>query len=203
MKRMNLLPEDLRAGRGGRFGLSWPEVRDLARTGWLLIVVLLFLTSMAAGQGISAMRYRSKTEALKKELRTLRVSSTQLKAMLQEMNVARSDLDQKRRALEERRRALSKASRPSGSFAGLLVEMVGLIPKEVWITKLALQEDRLKLLGVSKSTESVTDLMARMNASRWFRDTTFAYTQRDDKESLGEFRFEVSTTPVLEKGQGV
>jgi Tfp pilus assembly protein PilN len=205
MKRMNLLPKDLRPGQSkkGLFGVSGRQVWAVFKTCWMMVVVGLFFGGMLVGQRVAIADYEQRKEQVRRELKGARISSTQLKIQLQEMNITRSDLDQQQQIMEDRAEALKSVRHVEGSFAMLLAELVGIIPEQVWMTKLTYAKERLKIVGTSESTQFVTELMGEMDNSRWFRDTTFAYTQRDGQEQVeGEFRFEISTTPVLKKTTG-
>lgn len=198
---MNLLPKDLRPRKQAlRFQNRLTSLLRGPR--WIrpMIPVLVMLLGMALWQGPALWRHRQGATDLRKELEQLRRLSAELKTQQQDLHAKRAQLLAKRAELEARREALMSTRQPPVPVSSVLVQLAKTIPEEVWITKLSFAGESLKLVGASQDTQAVADLMARLEGSKRFRDTTFVYTQRATQGAASVFTFEISTIPVLREG---
>jgi len=201
MKRLNLLPEELRPRRAAE-----PRVSRRAPLGsrlrqapglWYAVTVIGLLACVALGQGVALWRYRTGTGELRKELGQLQRLSAQMKTQQQALNVRRADLASVREQLEARRAALVSARQPPVPISTVLAELVQALPTEVWITKLSFTGELLKIIGATTDAQSVANLMSKLDEAQRFSETRFTYTQRANDTEEAPFTFEISTRPVL------
>ena len=203
MKRLNLLPQELRQKKPGDLFLpirklikASPAVR--LAMGLAGVVLLVWLRG-----AFVTVRYGWEASSLKKEQVELRSLSGELKSQQQALLKKRSEITRKREETETRLQALRQAQQPPVPLSTVLTELVGVLPEEVWITKMTFEEGGLKIVGASQETQAVVNLMGQLEGSGRFQDTTFAYTQRTAKDQDGAFTFELSTRPsLLERGDG-
>jgi len=198
MKRLNLLPEELRPRKAAepRVSRRAPLRSRLPGLGYAVAVIGL-LACVALGQGVTLWRYRTGTSDLRKELGQLQRLSAQMKTQQQALNVQRADLASVREQLEARRTALVSARQPAVPVSTVLAELVQALPAEVWITKLSFTGDLLKIVGATTDAQSVANLMAKLDGTQRFSETRFTYTQRANDTEEAPFTFEISTRPVL------
>ena len=104
MKRMNLLPKDLRPRKPEpRLRIHLTQlVRGPAGVRHVALVFVVLL-GMALWQGPALWRYRLSADRLRKDLEQLRRLSTELKTQQQEFHAKRAELLAKRAELEARR----------------------------------------------------------------------------------------------------
>ena len=194
MKRMNLLPRPPR-----RRDLRWKELfLELPPPLRLAAAASILLVLGSVGQGILFWRYRVGIERFKKEMVRVRSLSVQQKTQQQALSARRAQGVAQREQLEARRRALIGARQPEVPVSVVMAELAQALPDQVWITKLQFVDTVLKIEGASDDTQSISNLMAKLDGSNRFRDTKFAYTQRSQTAGAA-FTFEVTTTPVLEE----
>ncbi len=198
MKRLNLLPKELRAARPMWFGKSFPIEfgRGPALKAAAIVVVLLGLG--IGGQMVATWKYDMKAYFVRKQMEQVRRLSAQSKTQQQALNVRRAGLESQRQVLDARRQALSRVIQPPVPFSAVLAELVELLPEQIWVSKLSFHAQRVQLSAVSKNPQAITDLMALLDGSRAFRDTTFTSVQRSEQDPEGLFRFEISTVPIQE-----
>lgn len=197
MKRLNLLPRQALLGRrGGPVGqVRWlvkhsPRFRNSA-------IAVGVVVGIALGQHLMLWRYRAVWGVQKRELSQIQTASVRFREQQQALEMQRAELMSQRQRLEARRQALEGLRQPSVAVSTLLADLVEVLPEDSWLTKLQLTEDGLKLTGAASDTRTVAELVASMDRSKRFRNTTFSHTQRSsDSESAGAFNFEVSTIPV-------
>lgn len=195
MKRLNLLPEELRPG--GRRGSKGPFIGlSPVVVGGVLGVSVV--AAIVMSQGAAAWRYRTETIQLKTELDQLRTLSAQLNEQQQRLAVQRGELLAQRERLRAKWETLEQARQPAVPVSEILAELARVLPQEVWITKLSWSDETLKVTGAARDTQQVAVLIAAMDGSGRFRETTFAYTQRSPQPQDPGFVFEVSTTPVMQ-----
>ena len=201
IKRMNLLPKDLRP-RKPEPRLRIPLTQLVRGPAWVrrVALVVVVLLGMALWQGPALWRYRLSADRLRKDLEQLRRLSTELKVQQQNLHAKRAELLAKRAELEARREALMSTRQPEVPVSSILVQLAETVPEEVWLTKLQLYGESLKLVGASQDTQAVANLMASLEGSKRFRETTFVYTQRATRGAASVFTFEISTTPILQEG---
>ena len=204
VKRMNLLPKELRPKRQRLpFNFSIGRFHELIRRSLAVrrsTAVLGFLAFLVFWQGTAIWRYQFGTRQLRGELEQIRLFTAQLKTQQQALAIRRAELLVRRDQLEARHQSLLQARQPAVPVSAVLAEFVEALPEEVWITKLAFSGDALKIVGASRDTKSVARLMAQLDSSKRFRDTTFSYTQRSTQAPEAPFTFEISTTPILQPG---
>lgn len=200
MKRMNLLPKEMRP-RPDRFHLGQiKQFVQVARRSPLIrlsTVLAACLALLIVWQGTAIWRYQFDTGRLKKELKQLQALNAQLGTQQQALNAHGADLLVERERLEKRRQDLIDAKQTAAPLSAVLAELVGVLPAEIWINKLTFGGEELKLVGSSRETQSVADLMASLDSSGQFRETQFAYTQRSEQAADSAFTFEISTKPVF------
>lgn len=198
MKRPNLLPRNLQSRKGRQLG--WNFLRRSA-TAWIFLGSVACLGVAATWQGMELVATDQAVNQLKGQISDIRHSSSRSKKQLQDLNVELSKLQEEAEGLTAKRRLMAGARQPEVSVSRLLVEMAALVPDAIGLTKLSLTERGLKLEGNCQNAQAVANLMAQLDASSRFQDTTFGFTQRADKAGSSRFDFEITTKPVLRQGE--
>ena len=196
VKRINLLPQEQRKGRAGRsrqaFALKLSPVW-LAGPGVLLLVwaAIVINRRTTGGQSVHELR------RLKAELQS------QVQTEEEHVSGEKSALHLQETEVEAKSKSLEAVKRPGVLLSDTLVELAGLLPSQIWITKLAYSSRSLTITGTSDDASAVTALMALLEKSGKFSQTTFGYTRRaaggkeENAKRLRAFVFEISTAPIL------
>lgn len=196
MKKVNLLPKELRLRKEGSLLRYSPATR-------FVLAGVAVVAGLVVWQVSDLWRYEAGIDRLKKEMGQLRQTMSQLKGQQQVLNVKRSELTVAKEQWESRRRALVAARQPEVPISTVLAELIGVLPEEVWITKLSLTEENLKIMGASPHAQSAADLIARLDDSKKFQATKFVNTQKLTQAGEEVFTFEIVTEPILTKPPSV
>lgn len=200
MPRINLLPRELQPSHGPRLMSVFGPLKRVSPVGSFMVAGLIGAAVLALWPGVVARRYRLGTQKLRQELEQLKRSSVQLKTQQQALHVEQAKLVTTKEQLQARRRALTQARQSGMTLSETLLELAGLVPTEVWLTKLSFTGDTLHLVGATRDPAAVVTLMAALDHSGRFSQTTFSSTQRSSKDQEVTFTFEISTKPVWRGG---
>lgn len=197
MKRLNLLPREARPSRGWLHGSPASLIATVA--GPRLIVVMVVVVVVVYGFELAAgWRYERHNRALRRELAVMQSADIQLKEQQQAMSAQRAKLLAGRQKLETRKLALGGVRQPAVPVSLVLSALTETLPQDVWLTKVVLTDEGLKVFGTTTDTKLVAALIGQMDHSGRFRQTTFTSTQRTTEAQAEVFTFELSTTPIWE-----
>lgn len=198
MRKLNLLPPDLRPQPRGQ-ALSRFATRSPAIVAGVVGAVVL--VAAGAWQASAAWRYRAATAQLRKELAQLKMAGTQRTEQQQTVAIQRAELLAQRERIKAKLELLAQARQPAVPMSQVLADVAQVLPEAVWVTRMNVADDTLKITGAAREPQLVATLITAMEASGRFRDTTFAYTQRLPQEKEQGFAFEVSAILPLATGE--
>jgi Tfp pilus assembly protein PilN len=197
-KRLNLLPPEWQP-KPLSLGGSLPALRKhLPLTAGLL-------GGLSVGGLIWNAYQHSDPGALRQNIQQTQLLQTQLSADVQtrsaEQEARRAQLIDERNQLEKMLKMLSQPQQASVPVSEVLLRLSTRVPESVQITKLSYANNTLTIAGIAQQAQAVTVFVQELDRSHDFRNTTFAYTQRENqgktkKEENTRYSFEVSTVPV-------
>ena len=115
--------------------------------------------------------------------------SIQLRAVAQEAELANTELA-KRAALEAQTRALRVSRTDSETRIQMIGNLAGLLPDEVWLEQVSLEDDRLTLTGFGPSAANVTRLLSELEQ---LSEIQFGSpVTRDNTQNLERFRIDAT-----------
>lgn len=152
--------------------------------------VAFLLVYIAAGSGITiywAQLYREEarlTDAIAKgttELERLKPITAQASKVKDQL----ADLQKRVKTIEELTKDQSKPIRILDAFAGV-------VPNDLWVTKMEERGKVLKVTGTAFSATAVSDLMANLRASGKFKEVEIVISRQDLSKSPRLVTFEVT-----------
>jgi type IV pilus assembly protein PilM len=160
--------------------------KDPKRSAAAAACVLLILLGPQFARTI---HYQMKLNHLDKTVKTAKAQLTQLQKTQLMTAEEETKLMDKRKILELKIGVLRESSRGEKQFSETLSKLSELLPEEVWITKLAYNEKKMTLVGLTLKNELIMSFMEELNKSENFKDVTFNYTQKENNAKT--YRFEV------------
>ena len=198
MKRLNLLPKELRPKTGPLSLSRLQQQFQYSPTFRWTAVAIGLLALVPIGQEIAVWRYRFGLTQLERQLKQARTLASQLKVQQEGLKAQRADLLMKRQQLEIRQQTMLHAHQSKIAVSTILAELVEVLPSEVSITTLSYNGALLKIVGNCPDIQSVGILMNKLDKSARFYNTSFTYTQRVAPKTGTGFTFEISTVPALQ-----
>ena len=199
MIRVNLLPQKRRkAGSGGR-GELW------------LVACLLSVALEVVG---CLVLYGQKQDELTQELDRNKALEGQIK-QIKDVSKNHEELKQKLSALRDREEAIAKLQSARSGPTAMLLEVARLLtpgrgpsvdpnelskirrenptqdyngnwdPRRLWLTKFVEQDRTVRLEGIARDGEDVSELARRMNLSTFFDDVQLLPAKRDTEKESG------------------
>ncbi len=189
-KRINLLPKE-RAKQGLEF-LKEHLQQTPVKIAALAVSLAVFLIIVQAGR-LGFYSFKNKSFAAK--IRTAQSQLSRLQS--QQLNLAEDEgkfLEQKN-LLESRLNVLNSAVRSPENFSQVLAEVAGILPQDIWATKLLYAERKISLTGSAQDVNLITQLIEELKKSADFKEVTFNYTQKDPKTNSYNFEIGVELKP--------
>lgn len=177
MKRLNLLPKDIRYGPLYRvFLFAKAHLVRVACWGIMLFLTVTIGTNIA--QSVLIRKYTVELRQEKKALDTARAKgksieelSLQYKKMFAYLNYVNNLVQRQIDQLEWRKKNW-------GSWGLTLAELKRYIPKRLWLYSLETKEGVLSIEGGSFSEDSITAFMSNLRGSLSFSGVQFDYTNK-------------------------
>jgi len=175
--KINLAPPSLKKRAGdGTAGISLGLV--FGALGGLLVVVVLAYWWMLGAQ----------VAGLHREIEQARAEIARLKPIIAEGQRHRQEKEE----LERRVNAIETVARNQVRPAYLLDALPGLMPAELWLTRMEEKGQQLKLAGTTFSSVALSDFMANLKASGKFKDVDLVESRQDLTKALRTITFEVT-----------
>ena len=101
-------------------------------------------------------------------------------------------LEEKNEELREKLKHLKEETFKPVEFSKILAQIAGLLPEEIWVTKLSYTDHQLNIAGSTLEPSLVMELIETLKASDNFFQTNFNYAQKEARSSI--YNFEVNAT---------
>lgn len=179
-KRINLISPEAISASGAH--IKFPLLR-----GPLLLkvaaIALVVFASVTVYQQANLNIYQWKLAQAKKIYANSQTELKQNKNIMARLNIERDNFIRSRKKLEDRIAVLSIITKPEVETSAILASLAELVSDKLWINKISLDKNRLKLVGKALDNTVVSDFMVRLDKSPNFKNTSFVYTE---KKKLGE-----------------
>jgi len=196
MKRINLIPPEAKKITPKRWLKGYIFKSRTTRLISLAVVVFIFINLW---QATSLLRYRFAINQGKKNMVKLQAKLTQSQNAYAQIKSQKQEVEGETKRIVEKFKILQQAQGERIAWAKVLAILSELVPQDLWIDKVALNKDLVTLTGTTFDNAIVSRFMARLDESKYFKDTSFNYTQKAKLTDKPVINFEVTTHIVLEK----
>ena len=199
MIRVNLLPQKRRKAGGGPRGELW------------LVACLVSVALEVVG---CLVLYGQKTDELSQQLDKNKALDAQIK-QIKDVSKNHEEIKTKLAALRDREEAIAKLQSARSGPTAMLLEVARLLtpgrgpsvdpnelskvrrenptqdyngnwdPRRLWLTKFVEQDRTVRLEGIARDGEDVSELARRMNLSTFFDDVQLLPAKRDTEKESG------------------
>lgn len=94
---------------------------------------------------------------------------------------------------------LLSGSSGNRGYAKLLSFISGLLPQELWLTRLVLTDSEIQLAGSTLDNQLVTQLISKLEASKKFKHSRFVSSEKRIIEAQTIYNFQLSAEPLWER----
>lgn len=192
MKRLNLIPKTKKSQAeltSGSF-LRSPSFK-------VIIVIFIFLVIGITPQFLLTQQAKWQLNRAKNQLQADKVQLSRLQT--EQLNLAkeRQELLKKKAQVDARLEYLKSAvgNKPK-EVSEALVYLPTLMPDEIWINKLSVNQDQMVINGSTLNNQAISNLMDNLNKSKKFRESSFNFTQKSAIGEMTLYNFEIVTHPV-------
>ncbi len=192
MKRLNLIPKAKKSQvelTGGSF-LRSPSFK-------VVIVISIVLVIGIASQFLFTQQTKWQLKGAKNQLQAAKVQLSRLQT--EQLNLAKEhqSLLKKKAQMDARLEYLKIAvgNKPK-EVSETLVHLPTLMPDEIWINKLSVNQDQMVVNGSTLNNQAISNLMDNLNKSKKFRESSFNFTQKSAIGDMTLYNFEIVTHPV-------
>jgi Tfp pilus assembly protein PilN len=196
MKRINLMAPNAGRSSGG-MKLLGKEFNPRLVGG--VAVVILIAVGLNINQRISINTYESNIRKIKKNINIIQAGQIQDEKEYASIKSQRLDIHKRVERLLAKTTALEQLSESGRSFVDVMGVFGNIVPEELWIDRLSLNEDRITIDGSSFDNTNVSEFMVSIEEARNFKNTSFTYTQKEELPGQNIVAFEITTYMVPEK----
>lgn len=196
MKRINLIPEEGKKPSFKRWFNDYAARPLIWRFILILAVLFVFINLW---QAVSILRYRMITADAKGSIKRLEARLSEIKNESESLKVEKEKIDKEAKSVEEKLNLLNQARAQNIAWAATLSRLSKLLPDNLWVNKVTLSKDEIKIIGATLDNSIVSSFMATLDESGYFKDTGFTYTKKAKVDEREVIDFEVNTHLVLEK----
>lgn len=103
-------------------------------------------------------------------------------------------LDNDLASLRRREEALSRLTVRLPRWSGVLVQLSGLVPRDVWLTSLAISDGQLVIAGQALNESAVSTLATRLASARFLTGSSLKFVREGSVGGRRVFAFEINGT---------
>lgn len=196
MKRINLIPAEAKKITPKKWLKTYLLKSRAMRFVTLGVIIFVLLNLW---QATSFLRYKFAILQGKKNLAKLEEKLTQTQDIYAQLKNQKQAIEKETRLIEEKFKILQQARQEMLAWAEILARVSELLPEDLWINKIRLNKELVILSGTTFDNAVVSDFMAKIDASEYFRETSFNYTQKSRLQEKPVINFEVTTHIEWEK----
>lgn len=198
MKRISLIPPEAKRITPKRWLKAYILKSRTLRLISLAVVVFILINLW---QATSLLRYKFAIIQGKKNMVKLQERLNESQNIYVQIKNQREKLDKETKRLEEKFKVLQEAQQERYVWAEILTHLSKLVPEDLWINKIKLNKELITLIGTTFDNAIVSQFMAKLDESDYFKETSFNYTQKSKLTDKSVINFEVTTHIDWEKNK--
>lgn len=152
------------------------------------LVFGLLLVALVGALGAYWWKVSSDVSSLAGEIERAEQEKTRLAAVIAEGQRFKREKEE----LEGRVNAIERVARNQARPAYLMDAMAGVLPADLWLTRVEEKGQLLRLAGSTYSSVALSDFMTNLKASGRFKDVDLAESRQDLTKSPRTITFEVT-----------
>jgi Tfp pilus assembly protein PilN len=196
MKRINLIPEEVKKVTL----LKWlkslyfgPGISRLLLLGISIFVIFnLYISYSLLHNKVAIALGKSKVSKMVEKMTEAQNAAAKIKIQMEQV-VRESKYTQ------DKLDVLMEARTDKIAWAGILERLSKLLPENLWVNKVVMNDKTITIDGVTFDNEVVSKFMSELDKSGYFHQTGFNYTRKSELSGRAVIEFEVVTHLVLEK----
>lgn len=198
LKLINLIPEEfLSPPRPGHSAAAKKNRRPLYFVIIVLAIILLALIpilKMRILQDISRDNLsQAKGLILESKARLENLRDRYLKIEKQKSNLIKEE-----QAIRQRLELLLSGSSGNRRYSRLILFIGGLLPQELWITRLTLSEAEIQIDGSTLNNQLAAQLVSALDESKKFKNSRFTSSEKQILDAHTIYNFQLSAEPLWE-----
>lgn len=158
----------------------------------MFVLFVLFLVSYL-WQGISLSQNQFQINQTKKEILKINNEISNIQTQFTQLRDANEKISKESKKVNEMISILEKAKKRKVSWSKILVHLSKLVPKDLWINKMALSEKEIHIIGTTFDNGNVSNFMVKLDNSDYFKQTSFTYTLKTSVAEKPVINFEITT----------
>lgn len=195
MKRINLIPEEAKKVTPAK----WLKIHLLrSRTTQIVTLFIIGFVIVNIWQATAIVRYKVVVMRNRHAVQKLSAKLIETQNDYAAISSEKTEILRQTKNLDKKITLLESIKSERTPWAKFLAEMSRVTMKDLWINKLSMNRDKVTIVGTTLNNAIVSQFMADLDESRYFRDTSFNYTQKAAIAENAVMDFEVTTHIVLE-----
>ena len=176
MKRVNLIPKDVRYGVLYKAYL-YAGLHIIQVSVGVIIFFLIAASMTSIMQSILIVNSRKEVAKAEKTLDVARVKGKSLADLSMQYKRMATYLSYANTLVGQQMNQLKAQKENWGSWALTFVELRNLMPRRLWLYRVDIVDERLQIEGGAFSEQAVTTFMSGLRGSTAFSDVQFNYTE--------------------------
>ncbi len=189
-KQINLLPREAakRSPREKKPGLN------------IFVFLLIFgcgaLVYFTSRQMLQMGSLKLRADDAKKQMFQAKLKLGELQSVLLDIEKERSVSFKQEEILKKRSESLQATIAKEKKTSQLLAYVAALVPDDLWITKLSIEDAEVQISGTTYDPELITQFMNELNGSKHFKNSRFTSSEKQMLEAQAVQNFTLLAEPV-------
>ena len=167
----------------------------------LFIILALSISLFSLSQLSTASRLERNATQFKQMVQGAKIKLNQAESQYLELEKTKSDLSKVEAIKKEKLDLFLLASSGDRRYSRLLAFISNLIPEELWITHLVLNDAEIQIYGSTTNNQLISEFMGKLDDSHVFRNSHFASSEKQVVESHTLYNFQMTTEPIWSSPQ--
>lgn len=195
MKRINLIPQENRIDSSWRSSMNVLLFKDFSRSA---VTILLILVGIGAFQLVDTVRLKILISSRKGRIAKMEAQSSQHGNLYMQLQMQKEAVARQRKRIEDKIVSINRIKKNMARWSNILEDVSKITPPGISLHTVSLKKDLISIAGTTLDNISVSKFMQLLDDSGNFRDTSFAYTRKEqavdeEGETYDIINFELTT----------
>jgi len=157
-----------------------------------LLLIFIFIGIPA----ITVTSYRLKTTWTKRAIEDTKNRFKKTQSQNFQSEKLKADLTKEETQVKQLWDLLSSTESRGFGYSGLLLSIAGLLPQDVWITHLVMNDNEIQISGSTVSSQFIADLMTKLEECKDLKNSRFVSTEKQIFDSHTIYNFQIAAEPI-------